>query len=268
MYHVEPRQLSSSAKATWLTCRLKSFYAKSGIVLLPEVNANLIRGTAGHVALEYFYNTEPAHRSLEGLLVNARLSVEEQAQALSTTEEWYGDEFRTGLVGAERALTTFWKTVGQDESIPVIRTEVNFATKLSPEWEYHGIIDGVQETAEGVVIFEHKFPTSNPSDLLLYTHFTPQVREYAWGLDTTRQVWVQFTVCGPSRTARVRVPVPRSLIDEAGRNLRRVAHEMEEGVIVPTEGIHCLRCPFKAFCLARTSGGEIDYYKEILHDKS
>ena len=260
------RYLSSSSKATWLACRLKSYYAKSSVVVPPEVNANLIRGTAGHAALEYFHKVEPHQRSLEALLANARLSVEEQAAALDDPQEWHVDEFRAGLVGAERALTTFWKTVGRDEGTPAMDVEVNFETLLIPGWAYHGIIDGLAETAGGLVIYEHKFPTSNPSDLLQYTHFAPQVREYAWGLDTPLQVWVRFTVCGPSRTAHATMPVPRSLIDEAGRNLRLVAREMEEGVIGPTEGIHCLRCPFKGLCLARTSGGEIDYYKEGSND--
>lgn len=249
--------ISPSEIATFLECPRRHRYAYVEKPDIPrKVDANLIRGTLGHAALEQFYAVEATGRSVELLLTNTELAYSEQLASLSPL---HSDEERAlwaAFEGAKAAVTTFWNTFGQDTTHPeALQTEVRLSRNLPSGSELHGILDAVDDQQSKVVLMEFKFPAKQPPRKR-YTLWSPQHNYYAYLLDTERLVVVEYTVCAAKETRRYQDIVVRQAVDEAVKIAEEVVVGIERGQRGARYGFQCERCPYELLCEARLIGGD------------
>lgn len=247
------RSVSPSSLSLWQQCKLRWWYEYvAGVPRPEESNVDLLRGTAGHAALEAYWGAEPQDRSQSLLLLNAQ-------QALN---EAPGEEGDKNLAGHEvrQALEAFWKTLGQQLEVQKLRTEVRLEVPVAAGWELHTVLDAVLEDEDKVVVLEHKFPKSSPY-VDTYLWWNNQHRLGAWALQTKKLVYVRYTLCSP----RVTVCPPDLLIlPEAQQEELAIVQEMAtqaqtytiDSAPNPSYGFHCVRCVMKTRCLSRITGGD------------
>ena len=259
-------QLSHSSIQEWLACRLKWDYShRPDQAAPPEVSSNLLRGTAGHAALEQFYNASPENRTLDLLTLNFGQALTEATDELRAVIEfasWQEDEVAKAHDQGLMALCSFWDTFHQDKGVPAMKVEVRLSAWLGVH-ELRGILDGISVEHDRLVMWEHKFPYSFPS-AAMYRHWSPQGRVQALLLGACRKeldlpdlpIVSRFTVCSPRKAGRFEdVLHVTQALDEAQRVVQIVGEEMG-GQVYPNYGMQCFRCPFKGLCLARITGGD------------
>lgn len=246
-------KLSPSEKDVFLDCRLRWHYQYVEKPDIPRrINSSLLRGTAGHAALEAFYSAEPSGRSLDMLIANFEQSLVEQAP--EDIQEWQEEEFRSAAHSGREALQHFWKSFGTDSTLYPVETEVRLARNIG-DVEYHGVADGIWRPGNRVVLLEHKFPADIYGQALEYLYWNSQHRAYAWMLDEKLPVYVQYTFCTPKKALRVEeLLISRAAMEEEERVAYNIAKSTD--LIYPTYGWHCQRCDFNKLCMVRLSGGD------------
>lgn len=248
---MERRQkISPSEKDAFLECRLKWQYEYVEGVERRRWEAPLMRGTAGHAAMEAFYGAVPQHRSLEMLLANFNESLREQVKGVEL-EEWEEEEVRKAKDTGVLALQTFWRAVGKDGNVPNLETEVRLARMLPSGAEYHGVADAVWRRDDSILIGEFKFPADVYGLAHEYLYWSGQHRAYAWMLNSKLPVYVQYSFVTPKRFWRTEEVLVGGIEEEA-----EIADWVTaQNEVYPTYDFHCLRCDFNKLCMARLTGG-------------
>ena len=255
------QSLSPSQKDLYLECRQKWYYE---YVEKPKVgrhvSPHLLRGTCCHAAMAAFYRLPPKVRSLDVLLTVFNGMLEGETHKLVKEAELYDNEedaVRTASSSGTKALTTFWDTLGSDESHWPVTTELRLERLLPCGISYHGIPDGVWRPGDRVVVMEFKFPAESKYDMDEYVYWNPQARAYPWlvgeGLTTT----VEYTIGGPRKTVRLpEIYVSKVAVDEEVGVANEVAMAQATGIVYPTYDWHCRMCTYKELCMVRLTGGE------------
>lgn len=250
--------LSASQRAAWLDCRQRWWYEYIGKPDVPAyLGRDLMRGTAGHAAVEAYYSIPPEGRSLEMLLANSeRCLVELSAdRQLNPREE--GDVLKA-LEDVHQALKHFWHQFGADVDYPLVQTEVRVERPLAQDWSFHAVLDGLIDLPDRAIILENKFPLYAPQ-AGQYEIWSPQHRDYAWALGLDKPVFVVYNVLSTTRADR-RGPllIPSWQQREALAVNLAVVEDMRLVKVFPTYGFHCQRCPYRELCLTRLAGGNND----------
>lgn len=257
------RSLSASERSTWLECRLRWQYQ---YVTKPDVphyeQRDLMRGSAGHAAMESYYSSEPAGRSLDMLLANAEQYLTELAESKQLSEYERADMLKAHT-DVQAALKQFWQMFGRDVDVPRLQTEVRASRTLGKphsalfeDWEFHAVLDGLDNQPDRAIIYENKFPLY-PPQAGQYEIWSPQHRDYAWVLALDKPVFVVYNILSPNRAIR-RGPllVPAWQQKEAMMTNMVVMNDMENSPVYPHYGFHCQRCPYRELCQDRLAGGE------------
>lgn len=259
--------LSVSQRTTWLDCRLRWHYEYVSKPDVPKyLNRDLMRGAAGHAALEAYYAVQPEGRSLAMLLSNAEQYLLELGQSVDMNEGEQQDIVKAAREVAS-ALKGFWGTFGSDIDYPDVKTEIRLSRHLTTlknengeaNWEFHGVLDGVVDLPDRTIIIENKFPLYVPR-AGQYELWSPQHRDYAWLLGVDKPVFVVYNVVSTNQAVRygpILIPVWQQ--DDAAQVSIAVAKEITNanGIVYPNYGNRCMSCPYQRLCIDWLIGGEI-----------
>lgn len=250
---------SYSSLSEWRRCRYR-FWLKRKKGIIPEPGIGLIRGSAGHAALEYWYGTE---RNRE--------------KAIEVASNTYTSVNQTDWELLRSVLLRYFDWSEANDNFEVIATEWNFELELGPH-TFIGFIDGIVKDFRGQIwLLEHKFMKQVSTK---HIPLDPQISVYllaavASDLKPTGVMYNNIRVSNGATA--IKEPVVRTLAYRPIEGLQYFAQELvaqmreverfmsKDQPIAPYRNLtkDCSwDCSYKDICLVLTDTGNADYMLE------
>lgn len=241
-------KFSHTMLSTWRRCRQKWWWAYMDGYAGP-VSLGLIRGGAGHLALETYYRdpNRDMNLAIEAAWAEYRDRSAQTAAGVNQ-EDWEM---------LEQSLRRYAEWAKVNDDFTVVETEWKFETQVGP-FKLGGFIDGVVERNGGIWLLEHKF---NKRVTTQHLDIDPQVSLYMLAAQKRglKPQGVLFNIIrmGGGPTAE-REPVVRVFLY---RNMEGLA-AFENELILQMDEIHA------ASSVDLPEDSPVSIYRNMTHDCS